>query len=119
MKCPVCPGEIVGRAYTIPIYNLDEKEKVFNEPDDYETKYRPYCTECNTEFLPIKTFDTPEAALEAMRPVVSEELIAKVWELCGEFAREQHSTAIGLNPHGTHFNDAYIKQELEKYYAKD
>jgi hypothetical protein len=107
MKCPVCPGEIVGRAYTIPIYNLDEKEKVFNEPDDYETKYRPYCTECNTEFLPIKTFDTPEAALEAMKPVVSEELIREVFKIGQRYTYKMfYENGIGLIE--------FIKQELEK-----
>ena len=100
MKCPVCrKGQI--KAYET--YNFNGA-----------IKYKPRCPKC---FLEIdRLFSTPEAALEAMKPKVDEELVEKIWELCGEFARRQHGIGRGTIPADGSFNDAFIKQELKKYY---
>jgi hypothetical protein len=67
-------------------------------------------------------FDTPEAALEAMRPVVSEELVSFIYG----FIRRQHIYEKNAITDEEFFSQKvvmemqeYIKQELEKYYAKD
>jgi hypothetical protein len=123
MKCPVCSkGKIVGRAYTIPIYTMDGPRTIFeaDSPDAYETKYRPYCTECNTVFFPVKTFETPEAAIEAMRPKVSEELVEFILNIIG--SKETLSYMNEYDNDGAYRAKkikSFVKQELEKFYAKD
>jgi hypothetical protein len=112
MKCPVCgKDEIVAKAET-------SYEPVFGRDID---GYYPICPECKTRFYPKELFSTPELALEAMRPVVSEELVEFIFAMMmqsGKIYTEcvmQHQ----IKEKGIELMKAVIKQELEKFYAKD
>lgn len=86
MKCPVpyCNAELK--------VNIEE----IDSPDTGEphVNYSPYCDSCG--FLTNAVFSTPELAIEAMRPKVSEELVNKVLEMCAaSHYRGLHKKALG------------------------
>jgi hypothetical protein len=115
MKCPVCSkGEIEIFSFEQPFYNDDNPVQLLDEwskPSGYKTIYDPVCNECGLTILD-KNFPTPEAALEAMRPVVSDEEITVVEDI-----------HIGLTNSLGNMNRniarAFIKQELEKFRNKE
>jgi hypothetical protein len=91
MKCPVCDkGEIVAP----PVWAIKNQDT--EEEEDYIVGYAPICCECGLTFQTV--WDTPEAALEAMRPKVSEGFLDFIMGLYGD--REE------------------VKQKLEKYYKE-
>jgi hypothetical protein len=100
MKCHVCDGDI----------------KVYNAYNFTKTKkYKPRCSKCtlSVDYL----FPTPELALEAMRPKVSEGLTKFIisnicMELAYEIKNYDHTEADYKVIHD------HIKQELEKFYNK-
>jgi hypothetical protein len=115
MKCPVCDkGEIEIFSFENPVYNDDfpiQSLDEWSKPSGYKTIYSPVCTECGLTILD-KDFPTPEAALEAMRPVVSEEEITMVEDI-------HIGLTNSLGGMNRNIARAFIKEELEKYYAKD
>jgi hypothetical protein len=110
MKCPVCSkGEIEIFSFEQPFYNDDSPVQLLDEwskPSGHKTIYDPVCNECGLTILD-KNFPTPELALEAMKPVVSEELIREVFKIGQRYTYKMfYENGIGLIE--------FIKQELEK-----
>jgi C4-type Zn-finger protein len=104
MKCPVCSkGEIVN--YNGEFETFDPTTNKLG----FQTLYYSKCNKCN---LRTDNYKTRSEAEEAMRPVVSEELIREVFKIGQRYTYKMfYENGIGLIE--------FIKQELEKFRNKE
>jgi hypothetical protein len=104
MKCPVCSkGEITYVENVSPNADIN---------GNHYTRYFPHCNNRLCAFSG-RGFDSIGEAEEAMRPVVSDELVKKIQQIFGVFWEDAHYMVSMFNE--TNPQSVFIKQELEKF----